>query len=451
MTQRESGVEQAARVLPLRLRSGVMSLPEDRRSQIEELRLRVGLPMAAVLPEGERALAGPPVTQQELERQRREDVSSWPKISVCTALYNTDPKFLKEFLNSFLYQTDQNSELCLADASDSEHAYVRQIVSACKSARIQYVKLDRHAGISASVGIAIARPGDTFEELYHRSDKALYQAKAEGEAMDLSHGLPYAASMQIYAGTYDDVADCAMVILTAGANQKPGETRLDLIDKNVAILKSIIPELTKRLFQGILLVVSNPVDVLTYAAWKLSGLPAKHVIGSGTVLDTARLKYLLGQYLGVDSRNVHAAIIGEHGDSELAVWSSANISSLDLDHFCQLRGKKNYRAELDRIYHEVRDSAYEIIERKGATYYGIAMAVARIAECIVKNESAMLPISAVLEGEYGLKNLCLSIPAIVGQDGVETVLEIPLAPQEKSALLSSAQQLQEVIGHLELS
>ena len=129
------------------------------------------------------------------------------------------------------------------------------------------------------------------------------QAKAEGEAMDLSHGLPYAASMQIYAGTYDDVADCAMVILTAGANQKPGETRLDLIDKNVAILKSIIPELTKRLFQGILLVVSNPVDVLTYAAWKLSGLPAKHVIGSGTVLDTARLKYLLGQYLQVDSRN----------------------------------------------------------------------------------------------------------------------------------------------------
>ena len=277
------------------------------------------------------------------------------------------------------------------------------------------------------------------------------QAKAEGEAMDLSHGLPYAASMQIYAGTYDDVADCAMVILTAGANQKPGETRLDLIDKNVAILKNIIPELTKRLFQGILLVVSNPVDVLTYAAWKLSGLPAKHVIGSGTVLDTARLKYLLGQYLGVDSRNVHAAIIGEHGDSELAVWSSANISSLDLDHFCQLRGKKNYRAELDHIYHEVRDSAYEIIERKGATYYGIAMAVARIAECIVKNESAMLPISTVLEGEYGLENLCLSIPAIVGQDGVETVLEIPLAPQEKSALLSSAQQLQEVIGHLELS
>ena len=274
--------------------------------------------------------------------------------------------------------------------------------------------------------------------------------KAEGEAMDLSHGLPYAASMRICAGTYDDAADCALVILAAGASQKPGESRLDLIGRNVAILKSIIPELTRRLFQGILLVVSNPVDVLTYAAWRLSGLPARHVIGSGTVLDTARLKYLLGQALGVDSRNVHAAVIGEHGDSELPVWSSANISSMDLDRFCQLRGVLNYRKELDRIEKEVRDSAYEIIERKGATYYGIAMAVSRIAQCIVKNESAMLPVSVVLEGQYGLRDLCLSIPAIVGQDGVETVLEIPLDPEEHEALLASARQLEQVIRRLEL-
>ena len=274
--------------------------------------------------------------------------------------------------------------------------------------------------------------------------------KAEGEAMDLSHGLPYAASMRICAGTYDDAADCALVILAAGASQKPGESRLDLIGRNVAILKSIIPELTRRLFQGILLVVSNPVDVLTYAAWRLSGLPARHVIGSGTVLDTARLKYLLGQALGVDSRNVHAAVIGEHGDSELPVWSSANISSMDLDRFCQLRGVLNYRKELDRIEKEVRDSAYAIIERKGATYYGIAMAVSRIAQCIVKNESAMLPVSVVLEGQYGLRDLCLSIPAIVGQDGVETVLEIPLDPEEHEALLASARQLEQVIRRLEL-
>ena len=152
----------------------------------------------------------------------------------------------------------------------------------------------------------------------------------------------------------------------------------------------------------------------------------------------------------MDSRNVHAAIIGEHGDSELAVWSSANISSLDLDRFCQLRGKEDYRAVLERIYREVRDSAYEIIARKGATYYGIAMAVARIAECIAKNESAMLPVSAVLEGQYGLSGLCLSIPTIVGQDGAETVLEIPLSPRERAALLSSAQQLRDVIRQLEL-
>ena len=274
--------------------------------------------------------------------------------------------------------------------------------------------------------------------------------KAEGEAMDLSHGLPYAASMRICAGTYDDAADCALVILAAGASQKPGESRLDLIGRNVAILKSIIPELTRRLFQGILLVVSNPVDVLTYAAWRLSGLPARHVIGSGTVLDTARLKYLLGQALGVDSRNVHAAVIGEHGDSELPVWSSANISSMDLDRFCQLRGVLNYRKELDRIEREVRDSAYAIIERKGATYYGIAMAVSRIAQCIVKNESPTLPVSVVLEGQYGLRDLCLSIPAIVGQDGVETVLEIPLDPEEHEALLASARQLEQVIRRLEL-
>lgn len=274
--------------------------------------------------------------------------------------------------------------------------------------------------------------------------------KAQGEAMDLSHGLPYTASMRIYAGGYDDVADCSMVILTAGANQKPGETRLDLIGKNVAILKSIIPELTRRNFGGILLVVSNPVDVLTYAAWKLSGLPAHRVIGSGTVLDTARLKYLLGQHLGVDSRNVHAAIIGEHGDSELAVWSSANISSIDLDQFCRLRNYFDNQQILDRIYHEVRDSAYEIIQRKGATYYGIAMAVARIAECIVKNEHAMLPISVLLEGQYGLEGLCLSIPSIVGYDGVETVLEIPLAASEQQALLASAKQIKEVIRKIGL-
>ena len=293
--------------------------------------------------------------------------------------------------------------------------------------------------VGASIAFSLMQKG-IFSELVLIDAN---REKAEGEAMDLSHGLPYTASMRIYAGDYDDVADCAMVIVTAGANQKPGETRLDLIGKNVAILKSIIPQLTSRNFKGILMIVSNPVDVLTYAAWRLSGLPAHRVIGSGTVLDTARLKYLLSQELGVDSRNVHAAIIGEHGDSELAVWSSANISTVDLAQFCTLRGIQDQAALRDKIYHEVRDSAYEIIQRKGATYYGIA-------ECVMKDEHAMLPVSVLLEGQYGLDGLCLSVPSIVGENGVETVLEIPLDEKEHQALLSSAQQLKEVIATLDL-
>ena len=275
-------------------------------------------------------------------------------------------------------------------------------------------------------------------------------AKAEGEAMDLSHGLPYTAPMDIYAGDYDDAADCGLIIVTAGANQKPGETRLDLIGKNVAILKSIIPEIRRRNFEGILLIVSNPVDVLTYAAWRMSGLPANRVFGSGTVLDTARLKQLLGEHLRVDSRNVHAVIIGEHGDSELAVWSGANVSGIDLNDFCELRGHYDHRASMQRIYENVRDSAYQIIERKGATYYGIAMAVGRIAESIVLDQESVLPVSVVLEGQYGLDGLCLSIPSVVGKNGLESVLEIPLSPEENEALHASARQLKEVIAQLEL-
>ena len=276
------------------------------------------------------------------------------------------------------------------------------------------------------------------------------QEKAEGEAMDLSHGLPYTASMQIRAGTYADVGDCAMVILTAGANQKPGESRTDLIGKNVAILRNIIPQITDSGFQGILLVVSNPVDVLTYAAWRMSHLPAHRVLGSGTVLDTARLKYLLGRRLGADSRNIHAAIIGEHGDSELAVWSSANVSSIQLGEFCRLQGIEDDQHVTERIYREVRDSAYEIIRRKGATYYGIAMAVGRIAQSIMLDEGSILPVSAVLQGECGLSGLCLSLPSILGERGVERVLDIPLSPEERAALDTSAQGIKEIISTLKL-
>ena len=276
------------------------------------------------------------------------------------------------------------------------------------------------------------------------------QAKAEGEAMDLSDGLPYGAAMEITAGTYDDIADCALIVITAGANQKPGETRLDLIGRNISILRSILEEITARDFQGILLIVSNPVDVLTYAAWKLSGYPRERVIGSGTVLDTGRLKQLLGEELGVDSRNIHAFIAGEHGDSELAVWSEANVSGLALEDFCRIRGRALGLADMDRLYREVRDSAYEIIRRKGVTCYGIAMAVGRIAACIVKDEHAVLPISVVMDGQYGLNGLALSIPSILGRQGLEEILEIPLSPEEDRALQASARQMQEAIASLDL-
>lgn len=277
------------------------------------------------------------------------------------------------------------------------------------------------------------------------------RAKAEGEAMDLSDGLPYGAPMQITAGDYEDLSDCALIVITAGANQKPGETRLDLIEKNTAILKNILSKITTRPFEGILLIVSNPVDVLTHTAWKLSGYPRERVIGSGTVLDTGRLKQLLGEELWVDSRNVHAFIIGEHGDSELAVWSGANVSGLALEHFGRLRGKELHAARRDWIYREIRDSAEEIIRRKGATYYGIAMAVGRIAECIVKDEHAVLPVSAVLQGEYGLKDVALSIPSIVGKNGLEKILEISLGPEEQKALECSAAQLKQAAAKLDRS
>ncbi|MCD7998253.1 MAG: L-lactate dehydrogenase [Clostridiales bacterium] len=276
------------------------------------------------------------------------------------------------------------------------------------------------------------------------------EKKAEGEAMDLSHGLPFTKPMEIRAGSYEDITDCAMIIITAGANQKPGETRLDLVHKNVEIYKSIIPKIVEKNQEATLLIVSNPVDIMTYVALKLSGYPRNKVIGSGTVLDTARLKYLLSRHLDVDSRSIHAFIIGEHGDSELAVWSAANVSGIPLNHFCELRGYFDHMESMDRIYQSVRDSAYEIIEKKGATYYGVAMAVCRIAESVIRNEHSIMPISVYLDGLYGLHDICLSIPTVVGQEGAEKVLDIPLDLMEMGKLVYSAEELKKIIGELEL-
>ncbi|MDE5831858.1 MAG: L-lactate dehydrogenase [Desulfovibrio sp.] len=274
--------------------------------------------------------------------------------------------------------------------------------------------------------------------------------KAEGEAMDISHGIPFAGQMKVYSGDYHDLADASLVIITAGANQKPGETRIDLVHKNVDIFKSIIPRIMEHDFHGLLLIVANPVDILTYAALKISGLSENRVIGSGTVLDTARLKYALGQLLGVDSRSVHAFVIGEHGDSEIVAWSCANVSGIPLRDFCAMRGYSNPTEELEKIAEEVKNSAYEIIAKKQATYYGIAMSVKRICECIARDEKSILPISALMTGEYGLRDISLSMPAIVGSRGIEMRAPILLDKDEAAALRHSAETLREVAATLNL-
>ena len=272
------------------------------------------------------------------------------------------------------------------------------------------------------------------------------QKRAEGEAMDISHGLPFAKPMDIYDGTYDDIADAAIIIVTAGAGQKPGETRLDLVKKNVGIFKTIIPEIAKRDCGGILLIVANPVDILTYTAAKLSGFPENRVMGSGTVLDSARLKYLLGEHLDVDSRSVHSFIIGEHGDSEIAAWSTVNISGVPLNKFCEMRGFKDHEESMHRIAADVKNSAYKIIEDKGATYYGIAMSVRRICEAIVRDEKSILPISSMMHGQYGIDGCALSMPPIVAADGVETLIPLELDDDELSKLHKSADTLKGVIA-----
>ena len=261
------------------------------------------------------------------------------------------------------------------------------------------------------------------------------RARAEGEALDISHGLPFAKPMKIYAGDYPDLADASLIVVTA---------------ENVSIFRSIIPSITQYNKEAILLIVANPVDILTYAAAKLSGFPENRVFGTGTVLDTARLKYLLGEHLQVDSRAVHAFILGEHGDSEIVAWSSANVSGLPLHNFCEMRGYFDHDAAMETLAAGVKNSAYEIIEKKGATYYGIAMSVRRVCEAIVRDEKSILPVSSVQHGSYGIQDVALSLPAVVGKDGVETIVPIALSDEEIAALQASAQTLKDVLNAQDL-
>ena len=300
--------------------------------------------------------------------------------------------------------------------------------------------------VGASIAYTLALSKDFNEIVLVDSNKD----KAEGEALDISHGLPFLRPMKIVSGSYDDIMDAKIIIITAGAAQKEGETRLDLVNKNVAIFKSIIPELKNRDYKGILLIVSNPVDILTYVTLKLSSFPKNRVIGSGTVLDSARLKYKLGEHLNVDSRSIHAFIVGEHGDSEIVLWSQANVSGIPLHKFCELRGFFDHDYETSKIVLDVKNSAYEIINKKRATYYGIALSTKRIVDAIINDEKSILPISSYIDDEYGMDDIALSLPSIVGKEGLISHIPIKLSREEELKLKESYLQLKEIINKLDL-
>ncbi len=266
----------------------------------------------------------------------------------------------------------------------------------------------------------------------------LNEGKTKGDVMDLDHGVVYAPSpMSITFGSYEDCKDAAIVVICAGAAQKPGETRLDLVHKNVKIFETIVGQVMDSGFNGIFLVATNPVDILAYATWKYSGLPKERVIGSGTVLDSARFRSLLGQEFNTAPTSVHAYIIGEHGDSQLPVWSSANISSIPI-------APKLTDERKEEIAMQVRDAAYKIIEAKGATYYGIAMGLAKITKAILQDHQITLPIGSLLEGEYGHHDVYIGVPTVLNRTGAKTVLELSLNEQEKAQFDGSVKTLKEI-------
>ena len=269
------------------------------------------------------------------------------------------------------------------------------------------------------------------------------QKKAEGEAMDLQDGMSFVPPVRISAGTPEDCRDSNIVIFTAGANQRQGETRLDLAGRNVAILKEIVPVLCRVCPETILLMVTNPVDVLTYAALKLGGFSPDRVIGSGTVLDSSRFRQALSEHYGIDARSIHAYVVGEHGDSEVPLWSHSNIAGALLDELKSFQG-------IDRevIFDSVKNAAYQIIERKGATYYAIALSVRRIVEALLGNENSILPVSSLVEGQYDIRNVCLSLPCIVNSNGRQKILELNMSEDEQRALQQSADKLKQVISRL---
>jgi L-lactate dehydrogenase len=277
------------------------------------------------------------------------------------------------------------------------------------------------------------------------------ERRARGECMDLNHGASFVSPVKITSCGYEGCKDADIVVISAGAKQKPGQTRIDLVQANVEIFKEIIPEIVRYAEDAILLVVANPMDILTYVTLKISGFPPNRVMGSGTVLDSSRFRYLISEHCHLDPRNIHAYIIGEHGDSELPVWSHANIAGMLLAEYCPVCNEHcDYKKELGEIFEEVKNAAYKIIEAKGATYYAIGLALVRIVESILRDENSVLSVSTLINDYYQINDVCLSIPSIVNRNGVKKFLRIELSGLEQQQLRHSAETLKDIIKTIKL-
>lgn len=291
--------------------------------------------------------------------------------------------------------------------------------------------------VGATTAYALMNAGATSEIILIGRDTE----KVLGEVMDLNHGSSFVPPVRIRTGGYEDCADARMVIITAGVRQQPGESRTDLLGRNLEVVNEIIPNITASNEDCIILMVSNPVDALTYAALNNSGFPPGRVIGSGTLLDTSRFRFLLSEHCGVASQNVHAYIIGEHGDSEVAVWSATNVAGMPFELFCQGCPCGCTLVQKDAIFNSVKNAAKEIIEKKGASFYAIGLAVKRIVQAILRNENVVLTVSSLMDGQYGVSDVCVSLPSVVDANGVKRVLELQLNDQEVEEFRDSAEAL----------
>ena len=300
--------------------------------------------------------------------------------------------------------------------------------------------------VGATFAYSVMLSGLASEIVLLDADKA----RAEGQAMDLDHAVPFNQPVRVWAGGYEDCKGALVTMVSAGASQRPGESRMDLLKRNIAVFRDVIGEIAAVNPEGIILVATNPVDVLSYAAYKISGLSRRRVFGSGTILDTARFRTLLANHFDVDPRSLHAHIIGEHGDSEVPVWSLANIAGVRLADLGGEGWPKYEPKAMEEIFLKTRDAAYHIIERKGATYYAVASGLLRIVEAIVRDQSTVLSASSLLTGQYGLSNVCLSLPTVINRRGVARVLQLDLDEGERDKLTRSAEILSASIAELGL-